>query len=149
MTEIRHIGIYVNDIQRMAEFYKAAFGMRPICEGIIQQDSLIEELVGEKKAAVKITKLITDRGAETGTGDMLELIEVVRPVHEDKVDAFSDRVCKIGCSHIGFGVDNIQKTINLIRLNGGSVKTNTAEFPNGRKCCFCTDPEGNWLELIS
>lgn len=72
MVQLRHAGIYVSDMNKMVRFYTDVFNMHKICENVIQKDSLIEELLGP--GSVLITKLITDYGKITGSGDMLELI---------------------------------------------------------------------------
>ena len=72
MVQLRHAGIYVSDMNKMVKFYTDVFNMHKICENVIQKDSLIEELLGP--GSVLITKLITDYGKITGSGDMLELI---------------------------------------------------------------------------
>lgn len=149
MTNLKHVGIYVRSLIRMTEFYRKTFSLHTICENNIQDDELIAEITGEENAFVKITKLITDRGKETGVGDMLELIEWSDEKEISSGSAAFDRVCRPGCTHICIGVDSIKQTVIKLEANGGCIKTDIKKFPNGNSCCFCTDPEGNWIELIS
>lgn len=149
MTNLRHVGIYVSDLNKMTSFYKSTFELHTICENVVQKDELIAELVGENDSAVKITKLITDRGKETGIGDMLELVEVLGQNEKQDSHGVFDKVCKSGCAHICLGVNDIMKVLGRLESNDGTVQSNIKSFPNGNVCCFCTDPEGNWLELIA
>ena len=50
--------------------------------------------------------------------------------------------------HISFGVDNIYEVIEDIKKRSGRQKTEVISMQNKNLCCFCRDPEGNWIELI-
>ena len=68
MLNIRHTGIYVEDIAKQAEFYKKCFFMTIICENYQDSGPLFDDLLGYKEAKVLITKLITEMGKKNGTG---------------------------------------------------------------------------------
>ena len=67
MLNIRHTGIYVEDIAKQAEFYKKCFFMTIICENYQDSGPLFDDLLGYKEAKVLITKLITEMGKKNGT----------------------------------------------------------------------------------
>ena len=48
MLNIRHTGIYVEDIAKQAEFYKKCFFMTIICENYQDSGPLFDDLLGYK-----------------------------------------------------------------------------------------------------
>ena len=145
MINLRHTGIYVRDLARMASFYREVFYMHAICENVEQGDALLADLFGAAGANVKITKLITEQGKVNGNGDMLELIEVLVP--EAKAEKTPQPIA--AGLHIAFGVRDMEATRMAIAAHGGACATRVHDMGNGNLCCFCRDPEGNWLELIA
>ena len=141
MVQLRHAGIYVSDMNKMVKFYTDVFNMHKICENVIQKDSLIEELLGP--GSVLITKLITDYGKITGSGDMLERIYFFDAKNVEDKFIYDQSVV-----HICFSVENIKYVVDQLKKSSGKQCTDIHEMSNGNKCCFCKDPEGNWLELI-
>lgn len=148
MIELRHAGIYVKDLERMEAFYAAVLKMKPIFQGTVQKDELIDDLLGVKDGSVKISKLITEFGQEKKTGDMLELVQVLVPEQTEGSLPGKRPVYSIGMNHIAFGVDDLEDCVRLAGENGGTLQTVVHSMANGRKCAFLTDPEGNWIELI-
>lgn len=142
---LRHTGIYVKDLVRMAAFYREVFQMYTICENIQQADTLLADLFRAQDARVKITKLITEQGKVNGNGDMLELIEVLVP--EEKAEKTPQPIA--AGLHIAFGVRDIEATRAAILARGGISVTRVHGMGHGNLCCFCRDPEGNWIELIA
>ena len=58
------------------------------------------------------------------------------------------KIYQFGCMHLSFGVNDIELTVDKILHYGGKQITKIHVMNNGNKCCFCQDPESNWLELI-
>ena len=142
MINLRHTGIYVRDLARMASFYREVFHMHAICENVEQGDALLADLFG---AEVRITKLITEQGKASSVGDMLELLEVIVPQgREEKTNLPIE-----AGMHIAFGVRDMEATRRAIAAHGGACATRVHDMGGGNQCCFCRDPEGNWLELIA
>lgn len=145
MIYTKHIGIYVNDIEKEKDFYKNVFQMEVLCDAICDQNEMLGELFHNNNGKALITKLITPFGKKTGIGEMVELVKFV---DSENTKGHLHEIYELGVSHICFGVDDINKIIENIKENGGIQKTKIYKL--GEKCCsFCTDPEGNWLELIS
>lgn len=144
MFRIRHIGIYVRNLELETNFYKSALGMYVINESNVQSDLLTETILNGCDDKIIYSKLITEQGKVTGDGDMIELIQTPLQSLESKNEFLFSK----GVIHIGLEVNNIEDTCNKISNYGGTVKSNVFIFSNGNKCCFCQDPEGNWLELI-
>lgn len=145
MINLRHTGIYVRDLARMASFYREVFYMHAICENVEQEDALLADLFGAAGAKVRITKLITEQGKASGVGDMLELLEVIVP---DGREEKTNLPIEAGL-HIAFGVRDIEATRAAILARGGISVTRVHDMGHGNLCCFCRDPEGNWIELIA
>lgn len=148
MTAMRHVGIYVNDIIKLEMFYTSVFNMIPICSQQHDESELFDELLGIRNVSIMTTKLVTPYGKKNGQGDMLELVKILTIPHSLPELANCHPIHMIGMSHIAFGIDNMQGVVNHIVLENGNQKTDIKKMRNGNLCCFCTDPEGNWLELI-
>lgn len=144
MIELRHAGIYVDDLEQAETFYMQCFSMEAIVHRQLVSNALIDEIVGVG-SKVLVSKLITPRGKMTGTGDMIELLQVIDS--KKKCAPPYGAVCQTGTAHIGIGIDDMVKTVIAITENGGRQQTPILQLGNNR-CCFCTDPEHNWLELI-
>ena len=142
MIEMRHVGLYVENLEQMEEFYATVFSMKKVLSKVKTSDILIDAIVG-KGATVLISKLVTPYGCQTGTGDMVELLQVVTPA----TPLEPGPVYTPGRAHIGFGVDDLDKTVETLIQHGGVQQTPILQMGKNR-CCFCTDPEHNWLELI-
>ena len=141
---IKHVGIYVFNLELMENFYHAVFDMDFICSNQEFMHPLMEELLEYKESKVKISKLITEYGKRNGIGDMIELIAIENFVNKDRL-----KNAKIWENfHVAFEVQDVKKTVEKIIAYGGTQKTKIYQMENGNLCCFCVDPEKNWLELI-
>ncbi|WP_288312108.1 VOC family protein [uncultured Selenomonas sp.] len=143
MIQLRHTGLYVKDLERMEEFYRVVFKMHTICKNVEQSDDLIHDLL-RCHGTVRLSKLITEQGKQSGFDDMLELLQLSEPLKTEP----QRKICDNGVMHLGFGVPDIEETVAAILAYGGQKFTEIHDMSNGRKCCFCRDPEGNWLEII-
>lgn len=148
MVYLKHTGIYVKNLSAVSDFYKAVFNMSAICENQIDSGELYDQLYGVPGSIVKITKLIAEAGEKNGYGDMLELIEICRSDDNIPEPVKKERcIYQIGEAHIAIGVDNIEQIKEKICLYGGQLLTDIL-IKGERKCCFCRDREGNFIELI-
>ena len=148
MIAMGHTGIYVRDIQKLEKFYTEVFDMYTVCSSQEDSGELFDELLGGNKLKIVTTKLITPYGKKNGQGDMLELVQVISkftPLPELPDDY---PIAMIGMGHLAFRVDDMQQTVEKIRQKQGVKKTKIYRMKNENLCCFCKDPEGNWLELI-
>ncbi|MDE7313119.1 MAG: glycosyltransferase [Eubacterium sp.] len=153
VNAIRHTGIYVKNIIQMGNFYKEVFDMHMICNQETDSNPLLDELLELPDAEIQTTKLITEYGRIAGQGDMIELVKVIHTnvqKHDVNISlaASGHPISDTGTAHIAFGVHRIENVLTKIITNGGEKKTSIYKMANGNKCCFATDPEGNWIELI-
>ena len=147
MIQLRHTGFYVQNLERMVDFYKTAFSMHVLCHAQEQHDPLIVDLLRSPKARVRISKLLTEQGKASGFDDMLELIEVTAP-SSCIIGGNRYPIYAAGSAHLGFGVDDMKATLEAFQTAGGKLITEVRQMPNGKKCCFGQDIEGNYLEII-
>lgn len=158
MNYFKHTGIYVDNLLLMSEFYKKTFDLLPVCENEPDEGKLYEDLYGFPDAKVIITKLVSEYGRLNGKGDMLELIQLCmdwdyRSVYSEKVLGGEESkrkeryIYQTGMAHIAIGVADIDKVLKKLHLNGGIMLTDIL-LKGSRKCCFCKDPEGNFIEVI-
>lgn len=147
MISIGHCGIYVDNIDRVAQFYIQVFGMNVICKNQIDTGEWIDSLCGTKSHYIVVTKLITERGKVIGSGDMIELVKIM-PNNWEKLGGRKRKFTDVGVSHVGFICDDIQKISGKIIQNGGKIFVQPFKRENGNWLCFGCDIEGNFIELI-
>lgn len=145
MINIRHTGIYVNNILEVTSFYKNVFEMTAVCENQEDSNILLDELFNFEGAKIITTKLITEQGRNNGSGDMIELVKII---NGPEIKNAHFRLFDHGASHIAIGVDNLDTISKKIIANGGSMQTKIVNHSNGNKFAFAKDCEGNWIELI-
>ena len=145
MIELRHIGIYVKDIEKLTKFYEITFNMTRVCNNQVDSNILLDELLGITNVRIITTKLITQRGKEIGSGDMLELVKIL---DENPGINVSGPIYNFGIMHLALGVDDINEVCEKVKTNGGQQYTKICCHSNGNKFAFVKDPEGNWIELI-
>lgn len=145
MTNIRHTGIYVDNIDKAAAFYKNVFAMTAVCENQEDSNLLLDELFDFKDTKIITTKLITEQGKINGSGDMIELIKII---NGPEIKNAHFRLFDHGASHIAMGVDDIEDIKTKIIKNGGSMQTKIITHSNGNRFAFAQDNEKNWIELI-
>ena len=143
---INHIGITVADIDAAIEFYTSAFGLTVL---VAPFDASTEtegakrrfDVFGAQWGRMKLAHL-TD--AE-GTG--FEIFQFVKPtvhVREEGFDYWNS-----GISHIALTVDDLESTISRITELGGRARSDIHELPSGTRICYCADPWGTAIELVT
>ena len=139
MKEIRHTGIVVTDMQKSLKFYKDILGMKVI-KDFKEKGGYIDGISGLSGVNLHMVKLIVDDGS------MIELLQYIS--HPGKVNA-RKRICDIGCSHIAFTVENIEKDYRRLLKHGIKFNSPPMVSPDGyAKVAFCHDPDGTAIELV-
>lgn len=139
MKAIRHSGIVVTDMEKALRFYCDLLGLK-IAKDFEEGGDYIDSISGLSGVRVRMVKLTVDDGS------MVELLQYLS--HPRKVPD-NLQICDIGCSHIAFSVDDIDK--EYARLLEGGVKFNCPPYisPDGyAKVAFCHDPDGTSIELV-
>lgn len=139
MIEIRHVGIYVKDLEVMKNFYVQMLGMQEKVHEI-EKSAYISTILGLEQAEIELYKLTADNGA------MIELLKAHNMEVQDERNSF---VWEQGNQHIAISVLNIEEDYNRLTRKGIRFISAPCISPNGyAKVCFCKDPEGNYIELV-
>ena len=146
MYNLKHVGLYVSDLEAETKFYRDVFHMISVCENNVEENFLLDDLFKKENIKIYTTKIITETGKKNKTGDMIELIKVGSFTPDKNVENSS--IWAKGMMHIAIGVSNIENTVKLLLDNGGKMMTKVHVMSNGNKCAFAKDPEGNWIEII-
>jgi predicted enzyme related to lactoylglutathione lyase len=80
-------------------------------------------------------------------GCVIELLQYHS--HPENKEITRQKSNKLGCSHMAFGVDNIEKTCEIIETMGGSI-VNPPALTNDKKVkvAYCHDVEGVLIEIV-
>ena len=144
MIGIRHCGIYVYDIAKEELFYERVFNMKYIC----RQDKNIGEfdfLFDNVDTTILTTKLITEKGVDTGEGDMIELISVLGHRTTNKIK--NKELYDVGTIHIAFECV-FDDVLPKVEKYGGHIKNGPVKMWNDNLMCIIQDPELNYIELL-
>ncbi len=141
MRQIRHIGIYVDNLEMMKNFYCDNFDMSVAIHDF-ETGKYISELYNmpEESITVELYKLINAEGS------MIELLKIQPDIYGV---AHADEIFKKGCSHIAFSVSCIEKMYKELKAGGLDFYSAPLLSRDERHMvCICKDPEGNYLELV-
>jgi len=135
----RHTAFVVEDLEKFILFYQA-LGLKIISRKF-EEGNYIDNLVGLSKTKLEWVKLCLPDNS---------IIEILKyHSHPDKSNIKRQAANRIGCSHIAFSVEKIEKTIEIIINYGGYVQKGFQISPDGKvKVAYCYDFEGNILEIV-
>lgn len=139
IKKIRHTGIVVRDLEKAVRFYEG-LGFK-LWKRDMEAGAFTETVVGLKDVNVETVKF------KSPCGGLIELLQY----HSHPVDAVIQKQPsnQPGCSHIAITVYDIDKTLNYIKQNGGSVVNPPETSPHGKvRVAYCHDPEGILLEVV-
>ena len=140
MTEFRHAGIVVQDLERSLHFYCDLLGLK-VLRAMEEEGAYLDNMLGMKGVRVTTVKLTGDQG---GAG--LELLYF----HAPRTPVAPVRgLVELGPSHVAFTVADLDAT--FARLTAAGVQFNAPPqlAPDGlAKVTFCRDPDGTPIELV-
>ena len=139
ITSVRHTGIVVRDLIKTANFYRALGFVED--NRASEQGAFINQVTGLKNTKLEWVKL------KSPDGYVLELLQYRS--HPESTEITKQKSNKLGCSHIAFGVDNIEKTCEIIEKIGGSI-VNLPSLTDDKKVkvAYCHDVEGVLMEIV-
>ena len=139
ILNIRHVGIVVTDLERMKTFYGSLGFVKDSSD--IEEGTFIDQVTGLDKVKLEWIKM------KLPDNSLLELLKYhSHSLENDQIKQYSNR---LGCSHIAFTVEDIDKICDQVILAGGSVVNSPIKSPNGKvKVAYCHDPEGVLLEIV-
>jgi len=139
IKSIRHTGMVVRDLERASNFYRA-LGFVDLDQAI-EEGTFIDQVTGLRHTKLEWIKL------KAPDGCLLELLYYHSHLEDKEVTIQKSN--KLGCSHIAFTVEDIEKACDKIRQAGGTVTNLPATSPNGMaKVVYCHDPEGILMEIV-
>ena len=139
LTEVRHIGIVVKNIENSLKFYRDLLGLQ-IQRAMNESGEYIDNMLGFKDVKVKTVKMSAPNGLT-----LVELLEFDVP----KGSNLSRHVNDIGASHVAFTVSNIDEMYEKLKQSGIKFNAPPQLSPDGyAKVTFCFDPDGTPVELV-
>ena len=140
MENIRHVGIYVDDLERMKQFYCDNFAFA-VKTHDTEKGLYIDKVLGLQNCNVELYKL------KLSGGGVLELLKYTQDRKES--EKHREVVWKKGNAHIAITVDDVAFFYEKLRKKSIFFISEPTVSPDGKaKVCFCQDPEGNYLELV-
>ena len=82
-----------------------------------------------------------------GPGAQLQLFEFTDPPVERRTESFE--YWRTGISHVGLGCTDVAATVALLEARGGRRRSAIHGEPPGPVYCYCEDPDGNVIEVIT
>lgn len=146
---LNHVGVSVPDIHAAIDWYGRVFGYTVIAEPVeVRNDGshfgeLVSDICGPGFQSMLIAHMVT------GDGTGLELFQYTDPPHERRKDTME--YWKNGFFHIAITYPNVDEMVEKIVGEGGKRRSKTWELFPGEdvRLCYCEDPFGNVLEIIS
>jgi predicted enzyme related to lactoylglutathione lyase len=136
---IRHTGIYVQNIEEMVSFYKRMFKLEIVVRQI-EEGTYIDTVFGEKDTRIDVCKL------KFKNGGMIELIKHMTDEGNLKKD---DKLYSLGKMHIAITVDSADEMYKKFIGEGCNALSKPCVSSDGKaKVFFTQDIEGNYLEIV-
>ncbi len=137
---IRHVGIYVDDIDKMIDFYINVFQLKIIYH-IIEEGPQTDRMFASEGMKIEVCKMVSSDGG---------IIELIKKC--DKRFERNDQnrnITNTGQMHIAFTVkDAEQKYSELVEYKCRCSSVPVDSSDGKVRVFFATDPEGNFLELV-
>jgi catechol 2,3-dioxygenase-like lactoylglutathione lyase family enzyme len=138
MFDVRHFGIVVSDIEKALWFYKDLIGLE-VSKDLQESGTYIDNFSALKGVDVRTVKMTSPNGG------MVELLYYSS--HPE--DPNSQPINAIGCSHVAFTVQDLDKVYKEFSEHGIHFNSPPQLSPDGyAKVTFCRDPDGSLVELV-
>ena len=137
---VSHIGLCVIDIARSLEFYCTKLGFTPLTRYQVRDDVEVTRLLELKALDFELAFIEYD-------GLRIELIQFARPEALPRAD---DAFNRLGVTHLSVRIVDFDATLASLAEQGVAIRAATIgrhEASNAR-FAFCTDPDGNRVELF-
>ena len=135
----RHVGIVVNDLEKMKNFWISALGFKLHIEAI-EESPYIDELLAIKDPALTTVKLIDSKGF---------IIELLKFDNCQVEHSWSGDLKTTGLTHIALTVDNLDGLVTNLSKQKFQTLSEIKVSPNKKvKVVFLEGPERIMLELV-
>ncbi|MHA1566712.1 MAG: VOC family protein [Alphaproteobacteria bacterium] len=146
---INHVGVSVPDIEAAMNWYGRVFGFTAIAQPVeVRNDgshfgNLAADICGARFGGMKIAHMVS------GDGVGFELFEFLGPAPARREDTME--YWKNGFFHLGITAEDVAAKVAEIVETGGLQRSKIWELFPGEdiRVCYCEDPFGNVLEIIS
>jgi len=139
ITGFNHTSFTVSNLERSMDFYISMYGLELI--SLADRPMEYVEKVTKVKSRMRVAYL-------RGAGITLELIEYLGSMKRE----MKSSVDNIGCGHICFNVDDLNKVISVLQQKGvrflGELVTVPVGANKGSLIIYALDPDGIVTELI-
>lgn len=139
ITNIRHTGVVVSDMEKALKFYRDLLGMEVWWEGR-DSSEIVRQITNVPEANIWMVKLKAKDGVS------IELLQYLsHPQHVPEAKKSYDA----GCNHIALQVDDIDAL--YVKLISAGIQFHTPPLVSSdgdAKVTYCRDPEGVILELV-
>ena len=138
ITNVRHAGIVVTDMDRSLTFYRDLLGLQVVLDRE-QGNAFLDNLLALDRVRMRVVIL------EARDGNRIELFQFYS--HPDRPpDQIS--INRVGCSHVCFAVDDIDKDYQRLREVGIRFNCPPTVSPDGyAKATYAHDPDGTTIGL--
>ncbi|MBF0103969.1 MAG: VOC family protein [Deltaproteobacteria bacterium] len=138
ITELRHTGIVVSNIERAVHFYCDLLGLKLI-KDVTEESAHIDKILGLSNVRLRMVRLLSRNNIQ------IELLHFIKP-HAESV---SPPVFNLGCSHVAFTVDHLDQDYEKLVKEGIRFNCPPCLSPDGAvKYAYCQDPDGTFIELV-
>lgn len=142
VTEFRHAGLVVENLEQMLQFYVNVLGMT-VVKRSDEDENYIGKVLGLKRAKLTTVKMFVD----DPRGGLLELLYFPERKHKKKhLKIYPNSP---GFTHIALTVKDVDKLFEKLKKKGIKFLSRPQKSPDGyARIVFCKDPEGNIVELV-
>lgn len=139
ITQIRHVGLVVADLERALAFWCDLLGFR-VAKRMDESGTHIDAMMGLKDVRVTTAKLAAP------DGNLIELLHFHS--HPDQ-PAWTGTPHSTGFTHIALTVDDLDAVCKKLAQAGVFFFAPPQRSPDGyAKVTYCRGPEGVLLELV-
>lgn len=141
--KMRHVGIYVENIDRMVDFYRELFQLEIVVHQT-EKGAYTDTIFNEKLMGVEVYKL------QFPDKSMIELLKYrgsgTALLQEKSAD---EMIYQTGRMHIAITVDSAENVYSKLVDKGCQILSPPCISADGKaRVFFARDPEGNYLEIV-
>jgi catechol 2,3-dioxygenase-like lactoylglutathione lyase family enzyme len=141
MTQIRHLGITVSNLETALRFYQDLLGFK-IHKMALESGECLDNFSALKNVSVTTVKMY-DKNK-----NMLELLHY-KSHPEKPFNNRARRLSEVGCSHFALTVSDLDSLYKKLTKEGIKFNHPVQVTPDGKvKVAFCRDPDGTFIEMV-
>lgn len=144
LTQIRHVGIVVNDMSASLHFYHKLLGFQ-LSDSHVESGMFIDTILGLQQVSVVTLKL-----PHPSMVCKIELLHFIEPKKEkNDCNNINPSINAVGIRHIAFTVDGILQMYQKLQKAGVLFISEPRLSPDRKvMVAFCRSPEGTLIELV-